>query len=56
MALVTCCFPWGIVAVLNANGTDNEEVWLVAITLVYLRSALNPGPVVLETQGSETSS
>ena len=42
LALVACYAPWGIAVVLYVNGIENDVVWLVTETLVYLNSSLNP--------------
>ncbi|XP_078384646.1 adenosine receptor A3-like [Oculina patagonica] len=43
LALVACYVPWGIVAVLDANGIEHELVTLFTTeTLVFLNSSLNP--------------
>ncbi|XP_078384633.1 adenosine receptor A3-like [Oculina patagonica] len=34
--------PWGIVAVLYANGIKHDVAWLATETLVFLNSSLNP--------------
>ena len=42
LALVACYVPWGIAAVLAANGIEHDMVWIASPTLVYLNSSLNP--------------
>ena len=42
LALVACYVPWGIMAVLAANGIEHEVAWLATETLVFLNSSLNP--------------
>ena len=42
LALVACHVPWGTVAVMYANGIYHEAAWFAAITLIYLKSSLNP--------------
>ena len=41
LALVTCYFPWGIVAVLQKEPKDGLA-WFAASLLVFLNSSLNP--------------
>ncbi|XP_078384643.1 adenosine receptor A3-like [Oculina patagonica] len=42
LALVACYVPWGIVAVLYANSTENLNAWIATTTLIFLNSSLNP--------------
>ena len=42
LALVACYVPWGIIAVLYANGIEHEVALIAVFTLVYLNSSLNP--------------
>ena len=42
LALVACYVPWGVVDVLYLNGKENQVVWNVTGTLVFLNSSLNP--------------
>ncbi|XP_078342580.1 melanocyte-stimulating hormone receptor-like [Oculina patagonica] len=42
LALVACYVPWGIVAVLYANGIEHDVYSWLAQTLVLLNSSLNP--------------
>ena len=42
LAMVACYIPWGILAVLFVIGTENNEAWIAAETLIYLNSSLNP--------------
>ncbi|XP_078342588.1 adenosine receptor A3-like [Oculina patagonica] len=42
LAFVACYVPWGIVAVLDANGIEHDVAWLAAQILVLLNSSLNP--------------
>ena len=42
LALVACYVPWGIVAVVYANGIEHDVAWRATETLVYLNSSLNP--------------
>ncbi|XP_078374823.1 adenosine receptor A3-like [Oculina patagonica] len=42
LALVACYVPWGIVAVLDANGVKHDVAWIATPTLVKLNSSLNP--------------
>ena len=42
LALVACYVPFGILVVLNLNGIGNDVYLLVANTLVFLNSSLNP--------------
>ena len=42
LALVACYVPWGIVAVLDANGIGHVAAWFTTLTLVMLNSSLNP--------------
>ena len=42
LALVACYVPWGIVAMLDANGIEHEVAWRTVDTLVFLNSSLNP--------------
>ncbi|KAL9975485.1 hypothetical protein ACROYT_G012647 [Oculina patagonica] len=42
LALVSCYFPWVIVAVLDENEIKHDLAWSTAKTLVYLNSSLNP--------------
>ena len=44
LALVACYVPWGVVAVLYANGIKQNVAWTVTVTatFVYSNSSLNP--------------
>ena len=42
LALVACYVPWGIVAMLDANGIEHDVAWRTVDTLVFLNSSLNP--------------
>ena len=42
LALVFCYVPFGIVAVLYANGIGNDTASITTATLLYLNSSLNP--------------
>jgi len=42
LALVACYVPWGIVAVMDKNATENGMVWQAASLLVFLNSSLSP--------------
>ena len=42
LALVACYVPFGILVVLNLNGIGSDVYLLVANTLVFLNSSLNP--------------
>ena len=42
LALVACYVPFGIVAVLHANGIENGVAWIATEILVYINSSLNP--------------
>ena len=42
LVLVSCYAPWSIVCVLSVAGIRNCVAWLVAETLVYFNSSLNP--------------
>ncbi|XP_078384975.1 adenosine receptor A3-like [Oculina patagonica] len=42
LALVACYVPWGIVAVVIADGIKHDVAWLATSTLVFLNSTLNP--------------
>ncbi|XP_020609855.1 adenosine receptor A3-like [Orbicella faveolata] len=42
LALVACYAPWSIVCVLPVSGMENRVARLVAETLVYFNSSLNP--------------
>ena len=42
LTLLVCYIPWGVVAVLYANGIHHQVAWDAATTLIYLNSSLNP--------------
>ena len=56
LALVACYVPFGIEAVLDVNGIENDVAWITAETLVYVYKLISkPDPVLLKDERGQAS-